>query len=119
MRYAIICGGLRAAHLELQVSGSPDDLAWMRDRRTVDENDQIASLHRIEVRVQYLLDLHAALCRAELDPQHTAAGQIIGARGTERLRITPSPLHSDDDIDRLVDALRHLWRQCALASAAA
>ena len=40
-------------------------------------------------------------------------------RGTERLRITPSPLHSDDDIDRLVDALRHLWRQCALASAAA
>jgi 5-aminolevulinate synthase len=40
-------------------------------------------------------------------------------RGTERLRITPSPLHSDDDIDHLVDALRHLWRQCALASAAA
>ena len=40
-------------------------------------------------------------------------------RGTERLRITPSPLHSDEDIDRLVDALRQLWRQCALARAAA
>ena len=40
-------------------------------------------------------------------------------RGTERLRITPSPLHSDEDIDHLVDALRQLWRQCALARAAA
>jgi 5-aminolevulinate synthase len=40
-------------------------------------------------------------------------------RGTERLRITPSPLHSDDDIDHLVAALRQLWRQCALARAAA
>ena len=39
------------------------------------------------------------------------------ARGTERLRITPSPLHSDADIDRLVDALGALWRQCALARA--
>ncbi|MER2507906.1 MAG: 5-aminolevulinate synthase [Amaricoccus sp.] len=41
------------------------------------------------------------------------------ARGTERLRITPSPLHSDADIDRLVDALGALWRQCALARAVA
>ena len=40
-------------------------------------------------------------------------------RGTERLRITPSPLHSDEDIDHLVDALRQLWRHCALARAAA
>jgi 5-aminolevulinate synthase len=40
-------------------------------------------------------------------------------RGTERLRITPSPLHSDEDIDQLVAALRQLWRQCALARAAA
>jgi 5-aminolevulinate synthase len=36
-------------------------------------------------------------------------------RGTERLRITPSPLHSDDDIDRLVHALSELWSQCALS----
>ena len=36
-------------------------------------------------------------------------------RGTERLRITPSPLHTDADIDRLVGALETLWRQCALA----
>jgi 5-aminolevulinate synthase len=41
------------------------------------------------------------------------------ARGTERLRITPSPLHTDADIDRLVTALSDLWSQCALNRAAA
>jgi len=40
-------------------------------------------------------------------------------KGTERLRITPSPLHSDADIDHLVDALETLWSQCALARAVA
>ena len=36
-------------------------------------------------------------------------------RGTERLRITPSPVHSDADIARLVHALSELWSMCALA----
>ena len=36
-------------------------------------------------------------------------------KGTERLRFTPGPFHSDADIDHLVDALNGLWRQCALA----
>ena len=36
-------------------------------------------------------------------------------KGTERLRITPSPVHTDDDIDRLVTALSEIWSQCALA----
>ena len=40
-------------------------------------------------------------------------------KGTERLRFTPSPLHSDADIDRLVAALTVLWKQCALAHAVA
>jgi 5-aminolevulinate synthase len=40
-------------------------------------------------------------------------------RGTERLRITPSPLHSDADIDHLVRALSELWSQCALARSSA
>ncbi|HEV8034919.1 5-aminolevulinate synthase [Yoonia sp.] len=36
-------------------------------------------------------------------------------KGTERLRITPSPVHSAADIDRLVGALETLWTQCQLA----
>lgn len=40
-------------------------------------------------------------------------------KGTERLRFTPSPLHTDEDIDHLVNALKTLWRQCALAHAVA
>ena len=40
-------------------------------------------------------------------------------KGTERLRITPSPLHTDEDIENLVTALSDLWSQCALARAVA
>ena len=40
-------------------------------------------------------------------------------KGTERLRITPGPLHSDDDIDHLVTALTTLWQRCAIAHAVA
>ncbi len=36
-------------------------------------------------------------------------------KGTERLRITPSPVHTDGDIDKLVEAISEIWSQCALA----
>lgn len=40
-------------------------------------------------------------------------------KGTERLRFTPSPLHSIDDIEKLVLALKELWKQCAISHAVA
>jgi 5-aminolevulinate synthase len=40
-------------------------------------------------------------------------------RGTERLRFTPSPLHSAADIDHLVRAMDDLWGHCALNRAEA
>jgi 5-aminolevulinate synthase len=40
-------------------------------------------------------------------------------KGTERLRFTPSPLHTDADIDHLLAALTSLWKQCAIAHAVA
>lgn len=40
------------------------------------------------------------------------------ARGTERLRITPTPLHSDEDIAALVRALSEIWGAVGLQRAA-
>ncbi len=36
-------------------------------------------------------------------------------KGTERLRITPSPVHSDADIEHLLQSLEELWSQCEVA----
>jgi len=36
-------------------------------------------------------------------------------KGTERLRITPSPVHTAEDVDRLIGALGALWTQCRLS----
>ncbi len=40
------------------------------------------------------------------------------SRGTERIRLTPSPLHSDDDIRRLVAALSEIWARMQVRLAA-
>ena len=39
-------------------------------------------------------------------------------RGTERLRLTPTPVHSDADIDALVEAMVDVWSRLALKKAA-
>jgi 5-aminolevulinate synthase len=40
------------------------------------------------------------------------------ARGRERLRLTPSPLHTDADIDHLIASLAAIWSQLSLRRAA-
>jgi 5-aminolevulinate synthase len=67
----------------------------------------------------------ARLCKTisdELLERHGIYIQPINyptvSRGTERLRITPSPLHSDEDIDRLVSALTSIWSMLGLRAAA-
>jgi len=39
-------------------------------------------------------------------------------KGTERLRITPGPLHTDDDIDHLVQSLSAIWKKRGMVRAA-
>jgi 5-aminolevulinate synthase len=36
-------------------------------------------------------------------------------RGTERLRFTPSPAHTDEMMDALTAALEALWTRCNIA----
>jgi 5-aminolevulinate synthase len=39
-------------------------------------------------------------------------------RGTERLRLTPTPFHGDDDMRTLVDALKEIWTRLDIQCAA-
>ena len=40
-------------------------------------------------------------------------------RGTERLRITPTPLHTEDMVNNLVDSLKKVWKNLNIGNIAA
>ncbi len=71
----------------------------------------VGDAHKCKWISDYLLDHHGLYIQPINYP--------TVARGTERLRITPTPNHSDADIELLIKALDGLWQQCALARAVA
>jgi 5-aminolevulinate synthase len=68
---------------------------------------------------------NAELCKTACDTllhRHRVYVQPINyptvPKGSERLRLTPTPQHSDDDIDRLVAGLSDVWQSLTLSLAA-
>jgi 5-aminolevulinate synthase len=67
---------------------------------------------------------NAARCKLACDAllqRHRVYVQPINyptvSKGTERLRLTPTPLHSDDDIEALIEGLVEVWDRLRLARA--
>ena len=61
-----------------------------------------------------------AAARNEIYIEYKQVGQAMKVIhfGTERIRLTPGPTHSDAEMDHLINALNQLWGEMDLQRAA-
>ena len=121
-----VAAGARAAVMHLKTSSAEraaqqDRVARVK-RRLAEAGIPVmpGNTHIVPVMVG-----NARLCKQasdELLEKHRIYIQPINyptvARGTERLRITPGPLHTDAQIEALVEALSEVWNRLMLQRAA-
>jgi 5-aminolevulinate synthase len=121
-----VAAGALASVRHLKTSSGERDLQQNRVaylRRRLDEvgvPHQANPSHIVPVMVG-----DAALCKRISDALLERFGVYVQPinyptvpKGTERLRITPSPMHSEADIEHLVAALSEIWGELSLARAA-
>jgi 5-aminolevulinate synthase len=117
-----VCAAARAAIRHLKVSGV-ERAAHQERARLLKQRLRALGLPQIENRshIVPLLVGDPERCKAVSDFLLMARGIYIQPinyptvpRGTERLRITPTPLHADGDIDRLCAALDEAWTRFGL-----
>jgi len=119
-------------------AGALASIRWLKDHNEIRERHQerAATLKRrlTEIGVPFLPSVchivpvivgDAARCKQASDDllrRHDIYVQPINyptvPRGTERLRITPTPLHDDAMMDRLIHALQDVWGSLGIKKAA-
>ena len=121
-----VAAGARAAIAHLRHSGTERDGLHERAATLRRRLDAIGVPHLPNPsHIVPVMVYDPVLCRTISDillDEHGIYVQPINyptvPRGTERLRITPSPVHTDADMDRLVAGLADVWARFSLKRAA-
>jgi len=122
----VLAAGALASVRHLKTSGS-ERTAQQRNAALLKQQLELRGLPVVhgESHIVPVLIGDAVLCKTlsslllrEFDIYVQPINYPTVPRGTERIRLTPGPLHGPAEIAQLVDALDRLWARMALARAA-
>jgi 5-aminolevulinate synthase len=121
-----VAAGALASIRHLKISGVERAAQQQRVAQLRSRLDEVGVPHQMNPsHIVPVIVGDAVLCKQISDrlmAQHNIYVQPINyptvPRGTERLRITPSPVHTEADIEHLVSALSSIWSELELQRAA-